>query len=239
MLTTDQIKQLARQCQTTESNIWREYFQHLYLSAFYQQRTAEKIFFKGGTALHLLYQNPRFSEDLDFSTSAANLPKVETAVINSLAALEKNNVSASILEAKFTSGGYLAQISFARPETTTLIQLEISARRGTKTPEVITVVNDFIPAYLAISLSRSQLVGEKIQALLTRQKPRDFYDLYFILRANLLPPDQKKFLPRVARLLEKTRLSFERELKIFLPRSHWALIRHFPAALEQELKKYL
>lgn len=35
--------------------------------AFYQEKEAEAILFKGGTALRLIYQSPRFSEDLDFS----------------------------------------------------------------------------------------------------------------------------------------------------------------------------
>jgi predicted nucleotidyltransferase component of viral defense system len=52
-------------------------------------------------------------------------------------------------------------------------------------------------------------VDEKIQALLSRKKARDFYDLYFILRANLLPAQEKKILPQALGTLKRSRLHFE------------------------------
>jgi predicted nucleotidyltransferase component of viral defense system len=38
-----------------------------FLSRLYSRRESENIFFKGGTALHLIFKAPRFSEDLDFT----------------------------------------------------------------------------------------------------------------------------------------------------------------------------
>lgn len=61
MISEEEIQRLASKYQTSEGNIRREYFQHLFLSYFYQQPKAADIFFKGGTALRLLYQSPRFS----------------------------------------------------------------------------------------------------------------------------------------------------------------------------------
>jgi len=67
MLDREIIRKLALQHQTTEINIAREYVQHLFLSVFYQEPDSEKVLFKGGTALRITFQSPRFSEDLDFS----------------------------------------------------------------------------------------------------------------------------------------------------------------------------
>jgi len=103
----------------------------------------------------------------------------------------------------------------------------------------MTIVSDFSPAYLVVALTQAQLVDEKIQALLSRRKARDFYDLYFILRANLLAPQHRAVLPQALETLRRSRLNFERELKEFLPRSHRALLRDFPAALAREIERFL
>ncbi len=101
----------------------------------------------------------------------------------------------------------------------------------------MTIVNNFIPPYTLVALSPDQLVNEKIQALLTRRKARDYYDLYYILRANLLPAKEKEVLKEVLVVLRKTNIGFEKELKLFLPKSHWVVIKNFKTLLEQEIKR--
>lgn len=73
MISSDFVKRLATQTQTTELNILREYLQHLFLSYFYKRKDSEKVLFKGGTALKFIYGSPRFSEDLDFSAKKSVL----------------------------------------------------------------------------------------------------------------------------------------------------------------------
>ena len=80
---------------------------------------------------------------------------------------------------------------------------------------------------------------QKMQALIQRQKPRDFYDLYFMLRASLMTPEDRKMLGQVSKLLKSSKIHFERELKQFLPKSHWPLIRDFPTTLRRELQRFL
>ncbi|MBI3985060.1 MAG: nucleotidyl transferase AbiEii/AbiGii toxin family protein, partial [Candidatus Levybacteria bacterium] len=77
------------------------------------------------------------------------------------------------------------------------------------------------------------------QALLSRQKPRDFYDLYFILRSNLLLPEKKAILPKALKVLQDSDLNFEKELKQFLPKTHWPIIRNFNQTLEQEINRFI
>lgn len=54
---------------------------------------------------------------------------------------------------------------------------------------------------MAYYLSRERLIDEKIQALLDRHKPRDFYDLYFILRSSLIAAEKKAILPKTLEAL--------------------------------------
>lgn len=193
MISDDAIKTIAIKQQTTELNIRREYFQHLFLSYFYQQPKTEKIFFKGGTALRILFHSPSFSEDLDFSSTLQNIKTLEGMVIETLHAIEREGIHTDIQEAKKTSGGYLAIIQCKAKGYSVAIQLEISIRQKKMIGEVSTIVSDLVPSYTLIHLLLSQLIEEKLQALLTRKKARDFYDTYFILRANLMSIEEKKF----------------------------------------------
>lgn len=239
MISADAIRDLAHKYQTTELNVRREYIQHLFLTYFYQQPQTDKIYFKGGTALRLLYDSPRFSEDLDFSSSLTSLHPIEQAVLETLAEIERENISPELRESKRTSGGYLAIMTFQMQEDRVALQLDISLREGRKKGEPITVASSYIPAFTVIALAREQLIEEKVNALLTRQKARDFYDLYFILRANLLPTKERGVLPQLLQVIQRARIDFEKELKQFLPKSHWALIRNFRTTLEREIERYV
>ena len=239
MISDSALGTLASKYQTTELNVRREYFQQLFLSNFYQQPQTGKIYFKGGTALRVLYNSPRFSEDLDFSSSLREIRAIEQAVLETLEAIGRENIETDIKESKKTSGGYLAIISFESGETLVEIQMDISLRAGGKNGEVVTIASDYLPAFTLVALVKEQLIDEKIQALLSRKKARDFYDLYFILRANLLPPKEKAVLAQALKVLKQSRINFEKELKEFLPKSHWAIIRDFPITLEREIERFL
>ena len=234
MIAQSRIQSLAQKMQSTEQNVRREYVQNLFLFYFYQQPEAGKILFKGGTALRIIYQSPRFSEDLDFS-GAVNTSNIEDILVQTAREIEYSGIKVDIKESKKTSGGYLAIIHFRLGDQEVAIQIEISQRKGALGGEAVTIVNDFIPPYTLVSLARDQLVAEKIQALLSRQKARDFYDLYFILRANLMPAKEKQVLKEVLAVLVKTRIDFERDLKVFLPKSHFGIIRDFKATLKREI----
>lgn len=233
MIEESQLNKLAVRYQTVKLNVVREYYQHLFLSYFYRQKGAGRVYFKGGTALRIIYGSPRFSEDLDFSAGFKEIAKLEKMIVGALGEIEREGVEVELEEAKKTSGGYLAIVRFDKTE----IQLQISLRAKEEEGEVVTVVSDFVPPYTIVSLKQEQLVEEKVRALLSRKKPRDFYDLYYILRAGLISVEQKKLLGSVAELLRSTEINFEMELKQFLPKSHWAVISDFKQVLEKEIER--
>lgn len=239
MLEENLIKTLAVKFQTTELNIRREYVQHLFLSYFYRQEETEKVFFKGGTALRLIYQSPRFSEDLDFEATKTSINNLESGIINCLTEIEREGIKTEIIESKKTSGGYLGEVKFQLEKQKITVLLEVSLRGQNSRGEMNTIVNNFIPPYTIMSLTTTQLINQKIKALLTRQKPRDFYDVYFILRANLLPVSQRPILRQVLSKLKTTKIDFSAELKLFLPKNHWRLIKDFKATAEREIRRYL
>jgi len=67
MLTQVQAQQFAQEQQTIVDNILKEHYQIYILDQLYKSNFADSLVFKGGTALRLIYNSVRFSEDLDFS----------------------------------------------------------------------------------------------------------------------------------------------------------------------------
>src|SRR3989338_3572331 len=195
MVSEEFISNLAVKYQTNELNVRREYFQHLFLSYFYQQSESAKIYFKGGTALRILYNSPSFSEDLDFNSPLINFKEIEDLLLDTLAQMEKENVAFSLKEAKQTSGGFLGAVSFEAFEQPVEIRIEVSFRKADKIGETVAITgNDYVPPYNVIAVTEKELIAGKIRALLDRKKPRDFYDIYFILRKQLPIPNKKTVL---------------------------------------------
>lgn len=239
MISEETILNLTTKYQTNVVNVRREYFQHLFLSYFYQQGKAGNIFFKGGTNLRFLHNSPRFSEDLDFNSASIDYEGIESTVLETLSQMEKENIKFSIKEGKPTSGGFFAMISFEGFAEPVDIEIEISQREEERRGEVRAINNDYLPTYNVVSVTEQQLVLGKIRALLDRKKARDFYDLYFMLRSRLPVPDKKELFPKVLAALGERDINFEGELKLFLPKTHWAIIRDFKTTLQREIQRLI
>jgi len=239
MITNSTIQTLSKKYQTGEINVWREYMQHVFLSYFYQQPQSKSIFFKGGTALRIVYKSPRFSEDLDFGSTLHDVNEIETAMLHTLEDVAREGIKSKVIESKETSGGYLAIIDFDVSGHDIRLRFEASFRERELKGDTQQVANDFVPPYLINALEKDQLVGGKIAALLDRQKPRDFYDLYYLLQNGFITVEQKSVLRDVLPLVENTKINFTQELKIFLPASLWPIIKDFKAVLERAVKRFV
>lgn len=250
MITTAALEKLSRQCQTgIFPNIVREYFQHVFLGELYKLSEAKRMLFKGGTALRVIYGSPRFSEDLDFSifgiSSSQTKSFVEGLFVKVLAEMEHIGIKVDIgAKSDVTTGGYFGVATFKMLEYQPVgVEINVSARNGRDVRgEVDSVANDFVPTYTIVHLPQNELVEEKIfGALRERKKPRDFYDLYFIMRKGMLSPDQKERLAEVKDeiIADAKKISFRNELGVFLPADQQMVIRDFPVMLEQELNRQI
>jgi len=250
MISTEMLKKLGNQYQmAVYPNVVREYFQHIFLSELYKLPKAEKLFFKGGTAFRIVYGSPRFSEDLDFSL--LDMPQneiksfVEELFIQVLAEMAQMGLQVELGEKSgVTSGGYFGIANFKMPEYQPVsVEINISTRKGKKIAgEADSIANDFTPPYTIIHLPQVEMVEEKIfGALLTRKKPRDFYDLYMIMRKGMLTAEQKKRLVEVRDIIISfaRQISFKSELEEFLPANQQGIIKDFSATLERELNNQL
>lgn len=248
MISGETLQKLATLHQTgVFPNIVREYFQHIFLSELYKMPEAEKTLFKGGTALRVVYGSSRFSEDLDFSVFGVaqhDLKKfVEDLFVKVLAKIEQLGIHVEVGEkSDKTSGGYFGVATFKLLDFQPVgVEINISSRNGRgMRGEVDSVANDFVPTYTLLHLPQDELVEEKVfGALLERKKPRDFYDLYFIMRKGMLSADHKNRLKdaKGAILADAKKIDFRGELGAFLPADQQAIIRDFQRALEAELNR--
>jgi len=242
MISPEEIKQLSTRYQTSPLTVAREYAQHCFLSEFYKIKDSNRLLFKGGTALRLIYQSPRYSEDLDF-TGVNNItyPAIEDVLIGTLKNLTAWGFEIELKEAKKTTGGYLAKMDLSFSGFRFQVKIEISFRkRRQKSRGVVSrIKNEYIPHYDIYHLPLEEIVAGKISALLTRAKSRDWYDLYFFLHSRMLETEHKKLLPEILEKLKNSKTDFKKELKTFLPRSHQMILKDFKKTLTQEIKKYL
>jgi predicted nucleotidyltransferase component of viral defense system len=244
MIEKRQVQNLSREWQTTEDNVIREYFQQLFLSRLYQEKGSDGLLFKGGTALRIIWQSPRFSEDLDFTGAGITVKGIEALMEGALAKIEMEGVESEIIESKSTSGGYLAIFEFMTSEYKSRIQIEVSLRSGKKcNGAAMLIQSGLVMPYTLVCLQEDILVAEKIRACLTRGKARDFYDLYFILRSRMAFKEafiqDKQLKTKILKLVKSGKLDFKGELKAFLPVNQHMIIKAFPETLAAELKRSL
>lgn len=261
MLNLETLHQFTRQFQTSLDNILQEYCQNLFLSYLYQEAGSERLLFKGGTALRMIFKSPRFSEDLDFTGIHITQSEIDELFMNTLANIEKTGVHVEIQEAKKTTGGYLGIAVFKLHEREAHIQIEISLRNGkksrarpshseakpimpsrgwaTSSGSRALIQNSYLPAYTIVHEPLEELVTGKLNALLNRQKPRDFYDFYFFLSGDFPLVREKSYLTKVFTLLRESKINFRNELRRLLPMSHAMLLKDFKKILEQKIQRFL
>jgi predicted nucleotidyltransferase component of viral defense system len=236
MLSETTVKELSTKWQTTPFNVAREYAQHVFLSTLYQYPQSDHLGFKGGTALRLLYKSPRFSEDLDFS-GALRAYHLEELLKKTTLKVSEELAIVETLDSKSTTGGYLAAYQIPVLGMGIRIELNVSLR-GKPPLEPILVTTPLYPSYQCLTLATETLVGEKCQALLTRKKPRDYFDLYYMMRERLglktITRIKRELSNNVSRLDSKACAS---ELKVFLPVSYHKIASHLKESLLQELDR--
>lgn len=236
MLNIENLEEFINQYQTDRENVVREYCQHLFLSYLYRLPGSERLLFKGGTALRFVFRSPRFSEDLDFTGSHITQYEVEELFTDTLASIEKTGIKVEIHEGKPTTGGYLGVAVFHAYDMKTEVQIEISLRSGKLLTGTRTVVqSDYLPPYSLVHLSIEDLIRGKLEALVARHKPRDFYDYFFLLSGNYPLVKNKEYLDKALKLLRASKFNFRSEIKRLLPKSHAVHLRDFKKILEQKI----
>ena len=84
----------AQKSSTTKYNAMREYLQAYILRIMHNRGAFQSTAFVGGTALRFLYDLPRFSEDLDFSSyKNPDMPFVNLKIVGKLNKEQKARIA--------------------------------------------------------------------------------------------------------------------------------------------------
>jgi len=212
MLEQEIVNKLSKELQIAPEFIVREAWEVIILKELFAEKWSENLVFKGGTALRLAYQSPRFSVDLDFSVLAKINPKDFFDFLNSL---EKKYSELEIIDKKDKFYTLYAQIRIKklflnRPFS---IKIEISKRKNQfKKNEYLPKVLK-TPVYplevLCDTATPEKIYQDKITTIQNRQAPRDLFDLWYLSEKL-----NKPFKPPETKLTEK---EIKSELHRFLP----------------------
>lgn len=250
MITREQINDLSKLYQIDGFTIAREYLQLTFLSYLYGLRQGSRVHFKGGTAIRFLFGSPRFSEDLDFSTT---YPKEQISeIMTSLEQkMKKELPGLRIIEVYSGEKGirFRMKYQFSDFKYPSVIRLDFNTVEQIKGKVISPLLTKFpIMIFPLIShLSAEEILAEKIRALATRAKGRDFFDVWFMLKKGILPDENLLRLKfeEVGRVYDKEALlkkiesypqnKLDRDLSRFLPKSQRKITTLLKAGLTDPL----
>ena len=191
MLDFQQIKEsYPEQLQGFERSILREYLQFKILQAIFESDHAAQLSFLGGTALRIVYDNTRFSEDIDldnFDLSEDGFGDVVQSVKRFMA-LEGFEVEIR----QVSQGAYRCYLRFPEllfeqglsphQSEKILIQIDTAAQGYVYQPD-IRILNKFDVFTEVRVTPQAVLLSQKIYTAVNRKRPkgRDFYDITFLL----------------------------------------------------------
>ena len=255
-----EIENIAFEQQVSKTTIEKDWVLGHLLNAFYSIKAIKSCFvFKGGTCLKKCYfKDYRFSEDLDFTLLDNGFP-VDAGFLNRIVkkAEEKSDIRFYVSEIKEQfhndiKQGYEVKIKFwgadHKPNSPvppvnrwqTFIKLDISYSEKMFYKPVYrniihpysdsTLINETIPVYPMV-----EIMAEKLRSLIQRNRPRDIYDIWYIIQTidNIEHSKIKDLLFKKAELknIEISNIEqFMNNQKSFKNRRAWesSLKQHLP-----------
>lgn len=173
-----------------QKSLLREYLQYKILQIIFDSTYAGKLSFLGGTALRIVHDNARFSEDLDFDNFGLNEKE-----FNEISLIVKKQLELEGYEVEIRNvfkGAYRCYVRIPRllfdsglsgyEEEKILIQLDTVPHGFHYKPEKATL-NKF-DVFTEINITPLGIIlSQKIFAIFNRKamKGRDFYDTVFLL----------------------------------------------------------
>lgn len=212
-------EQLSKKLKISTTQIVREEYELIVLKEIYSSMLADKLVFKGGTALRLAYDSPRFSDDLDFSLIKNVKTKDFTSVCEEIST---NNSNIELVEAlkKFNTLFALFKVTDSSISQNFSIKIEVSTReenlKKDKDYSLVLLKSSVSPINLiASTFSLEKILSDKLS--IKPKRIRDVFDIWFI-RQNLGDKDTKMDFTNF------NKNEIKRELNKLLPVSYRGLV---------------
>ena len=217
MISRSELTRIAEMKHLTIRNAEKDYLLEFLLYSLSDDRRS--LVFKGGTALYKFYNLNRFSEDLDFDAIGKRLDsdKIIKKIIRNLElsgmqrALPEKIEYSNETNIRFAIRGPLYDGS---KNSMSRVTINISKRERPLSYSMKLLISAFpeIPSFELSVLNIEEIAAEKIRCIITREKPRDIYDLWFLSKKGItldvslinkklkiykLTYNQKKFVEKV------------------------------------------
>jgi predicted nucleotidyltransferase component of viral defense system len=166
-----------------------EYVQHELLDSIFKQRESEHLSFIGGTAIRIVYQGSRFSEDLDFDNFGLSFDGFQKMVD---AVVEDMRLKGFLVEFRtIEKGAYHCYVKFphvlqdarlpSASEEKILVRIDMMKKEKIFSPTVYTL--NIFDIYRNIRVNPPDiLLSQKLITVLERkrEKGRDFFDVSYL-----------------------------------------------------------
>lgn len=198
MLTLEQISSQFPQAvrQTSPRGILVEYLQYELLDSLFKDAAAAVLSFIGGTAIRILHNSPRFSEDLDFDNFGLSFEVFERLL---KAACRDMEYKGFVIESRMVEkGSYHCYIRFpevlqrsglsSKTGEKILIRVDSETKARIYEPDMV-FLNRFGVYRRILAAPVRILLAQKLLAILYRKREmgRDVYDVSFLM--GVAPPD--------------------------------------------------
>ena len=190
MMRKEELAEIASVRGLSLRNVELDYLLEVCLHTVSRYRGA--LVFKGGTALYKFHGLDRFSEDLDFvqGKRRLDLEKVRDRVVRSCELLGlgcvlgrfdrlRNEVNMDI--------HFRGPLYDGRKESMARVAFNVSLRESPQEVESSFHTSPYreVPSFELGVMSAREMMAEKVRAIMTRDKPRDVYDLWFLSRKGV------------------------------------------------------
>jgi len=216
----NQLNEHIREFGISRDQILREEAEMEILSEFSKNKLSAKLVFYGGTALRLVYNSPRFSEDIDLlAVKKTDFSEFEIFI----AKLSKAHDNWTLKDLKDKKQTMFALINIRDEKLKNSFSVKIEAHKPKEKVKLMTNLSLVksplsVAEPLVLVPTLQELKKLKEAALADRKKGRDIFDLWYIsqsLRENFVLPTK---MPKYGRR------EFKNELKVFLPKKYYPVI---------------
>jgi len=170
--------------------ILREYLQYKILNIIFNSKFLSKLSFIGGTALRIVYNNQRFSEDLDFDNFGLTIEEFEelmNIIVNKLEldgyTIEYNVSEKGAFRSNIKFLNLLDQLDLAVCDTEKLlIQIDTASHNFSYKPDLKLIKKFDVLTKINVT-PIDILLSQKIRALFERNRilGRDVYDIILLI----------------------------------------------------------
>ncbi len=156
----------------------------------------EQLVFKGGTYLWFFHGLPRFSEDLDFTTISKVSSDIVAKVSKRLSLLGVANEARieSDDEKSFSFKIMAHGPLYSSQNSRCVVYVEISKRENVlkeTVPVKLDLLEYQLPVRILMGMSLEEVAAEKVRAIISRNKARDVYDLYYLIKEKRIKFDKE------------------------------------------------